>query len=78
MLKEIQQNTPTTRLEIVAVFAQLKGTKTSYRVETKYKVNGLFCLRPITGEPYKYLLLTAEQIRASFALHPQFALVTTC
>jgi hypothetical protein len=34
-----------------------------YRVELKHKVNGLFCLRPITGEPYKYLLLPAEKVR---------------
>lgn len=78
MLQEIQQNTPVTRLEIVAVFARLKGTKASYQIETRYKVNGLFCLRPITGEPYKYLLLTAEQIHARFTLHPQCTLVTTC
>lgn len=35
-----------------------------YSVELKYKVNGLFCLRPISGKPYKFLLLTAEQVRA--------------
>jgi len=62
----------TTMLEIVAVFAQLKGTTTSYKVETRYKVDGLFCLRPISGEPYKFLLLTAEEIRARFNLHPHF------
>lgn len=35
-----------------------------YSVELKYKVNGLFCLRPISREPYKSLLLTAEKVRA--------------
>jgi len=39
------------------------GTQ-SYRVELKYKVNGLFVLRPISGEPYKYLHATAEQVKA--------------
>jgi hypothetical protein len=36
----------------------------SYRVELKYKVNGFFILRPISGEPYKYILATAEQVKA--------------
>lgn len=35
-----------------------------YSVEIRYKVNGLFCLRPITGKPYKCLLLPAERVRA--------------
>jgi len=69
------QTQPLTTFEIVAVYAQLKGTKASYQVETRYKVNGFFCLRPITGEPYKFLLLTAEEIRARFYLRPFFSLV---
>lgn len=78
MLETPTQTQPLTRLEIVALFAQLKGTTASYKVETRYKVNGLFCLRPISGEPYKFLLLTAEEIRTRFMLHPHFALVTSC
>jgi len=34
-----------------------------YQVELNYKVNGLFCLRPASRKPYKYLLLPAERVR---------------
>lgn len=75
MLETVPQTQPVTSFSIVAVFAQLKSTKESYKVETRYKVNGLFCLRPISGEPYKFLELTAEQIKKNFSLRAHFAMV---
>jgi hypothetical protein len=52
---------------IESIYAKVCGEL--YRVELKYKVNGLFCLRPTNGRPYGYLLLTAEQVK-SFPLFP--------
>jgi len=59
----LQTTTPTQTTSIVkSLFAKAGGQL--YQVELKYKVNGMFCLRPISGRPYRYLLLKAEQVRA--------------
>jgi len=47
---------------IKSLYAQVGPDQ--YKVELNYKVNGLFVLRPTSGKPYKFLLLTADQIRA--------------
>ena len=45
---------------IKTLYAKVGGEL--YTVELKYKVNGLYCLRPISGKPYKFLTANAEQL----------------
>lgn len=55
---------------IKSLFA--KHGNTLYQVELNYKVSGQFVLRPTSGKPYQFLLMSAEQVKAC-KLFPIFA-----
>lgn len=72
-----QPKTKEYQFVIHSIFAKIKGDKEIYKIELKYKMDGKFILRPISGIAYKNIYATAEQLKNKtlFEMHPHFMLV---
>jgi hypothetical protein len=65
--------------QITKVFAKRKGSdRPVYEVDLNTRANGLFVLRPVDQEPYRWLTVAAGELRDSkrWQLRPTYKFVS--